>query len=230
MPKYKLNEAGTHIEMKDGHPVIIGDDDKEFTINAIGAASKISTITTESNVRRKKLVPLQTEIDGLKTKNTDLQTLVDAIGADGKTQIDQLKTELNSAWAEKETTWGTEKTAITKKLFNATIGAQFATSKEVAKLVLPPSIAQQTFASNFDPITGNAIDSAGNVIYSKHKPGEPAEFEEAIGILIATHPLHDSIVAHKGNGSGTPARSSLSEGSTDSTASENISAGLAELK
>jgi len=133
--KYKMNKEGTHIEMKDGHPVVL-DGEKEFTIDAIGAADKIATITAESNDRRKRITPLKDTIAALETSKADLQTQVDSIGKDGKAQIDLLKQELNSAWSTKEATWSDEKTSLNKKLFDATIGVQFANSPAVAKLTL----------------------------------------------------------------------------------------------
>ena len=52
--KYKLTEDGKAIELKDGKPVVIDDDGKEFTIDALSASEKVSAANAEARKYRKE--------------------------------------------------------------------------------------------------------------------------------------------------------------------------------
>jgi hypothetical protein len=72
------------------------------------------------------------------------------------------------------------------------------------------------FGKNFKIEGGKTIayDASGNQIFSKIKPGEPAEFDEAMQALFDSHPMKDSLYKASGssgsgsqqnNGNGNPA-------------------------
>jgi len=222
--EYVLTEAG-NIKITDGQPTV-KDGDKEFGIDAIGAQARITTITTESNDRRKALGDLQTKHDALTVSNKGLQTTVDGIDDKNKVKVEEIKTEMNKAWEDKQTGWDKEKAGLNEKLFDATVGANFATSKVIKGTVLPPDIAKATFGKHFNP-DGTANDSAGNPIYSKAKPGEPAGFDEAMGIILDNYPGKADIIKGSGaNGSGGHRQGDGANTQQTASASENISAGL----
>lgn len=74
--------------------------------------------------------------------------------------------------------------------------------------VLTPDIAYDSFGRYFvveegdDGLQVYALDRAGEKIFSKAKPGEYAEPEEAIELLINSYPQRDSILRSTGGGSG----------------------------
>jgi hypothetical protein len=72
---------------------------------------------------------------------------------------------------------------------------------------MPPDVAEAFFGSNFkvEDIDGNLELRAykgKEEITSQLNPGEPAGFEEAIGIIIEGYPNKDSILRAPGGGSG----------------------------
>ncbi len=222
--EYVLTDAG-NIKITDGQPTV-KDGEKEFGIDAIGAQARITTITTESNDRRKALGLLQTEHDALKVASTGLQTTVDGIDDKNKVKIEELKDVINKTWETKQDEWTTEKEGLNAKLFDATVGVNFATSKVISGTVLPPDIAKATFGKHFNP-DGTANDASGNPIYSKSKPGEAAGFDEAMEMILDAYPAKDSIMKGSGaNGSGGHQTGDGSGGTVDKSAGDKIAAGL----
>jgi len=79
---------------------------------------------------------------------------------------------------------------------------------EKKKTTLPPDIGEAYFGKNFkvEEIDGEsklrAYYSNGEPIISRLNPGEPAEFEEAMGLIIDAYPGKDGILAAPGGGSG----------------------------
>lgn len=94
-------------------------------------------------------------------------------------------------------------------IYKLEVGNRFATSsylKDKTILGETPDIAEAFFSKNFKIENGKvvALDAAGNQIYSRVKPGEPADFDEAISILVESHPRRDHILKGTGqSGSGT---------------------------
>ena len=105
----------------------------------------------------------------------------------------------------------TSKDGIIRKLM---VSSKFATSKffsgEKPTTTLPADIGESYFGKHFkveevegktDPVL-RAYHSNGDVINSKTNPGEPATFNEALGIIIDGYPGKDNILAATGGGSG----------------------------
>jgi len=226
--EYVLDENGNIKIGPNGQPLVKGADGKEFEVDAIGANEKITKLVTESNDRRKKLGEANTALAEMSNERDTLKTQVDAIDDKNKVKISEITDNINKAWEEKQKTWETEKGALNTQLFNVTTGVKFATSPVAKKLILPADIALATFGKSFRP-DGTAVDAAGNTILSMENPGKPAEFDEALTVLIDAYPNKDSIIRSEAGGGGghTPQGGGGNEGSL--TASEKISAGLKSL-
>jgi hypothetical protein len=197
---YVLTENG-NIKVTNGQPTV-KDGDKEFGIDAIGAQAKITAITIESNDRRKKLGEATTALDAFKDIKDPVAALdalqkLSSLDSDQAAALDSLKDTINKAWEAKEGEWTAEKQGLTDKLFTANVGSQFATSEVIKKTVLTPDIAAKFFGPHFNP-DGTANDAAGNLIYSKSKPGEAADFEEAIQHIINSYPGKEEILRASG--------------------------------
>lgn len=93
-------------------------------------------------------------------------------------------------------------------IYKLEVGNRFATSgflKEKTILGETPDIAEAYFAKNFKVENGKVVpyDASGNQIYSRVKPGEVADFDEAVQILVESHPRRDHILKGSGaSGSG----------------------------
>lgn len=131
----------------------------------------------------------------LVVSNIDSKKLVDAgeievvraeISKGFQTTIDDLTGKLSAA----------EKTLVGEKIGGAFTRSQFI----VDKLGIPADLVESRFGKNFALVDGKivATDNAGNKIYSRTKHGEPAEFDEALSILVDAYPHKDSIL--KGTG------------------------------
>lgn len=206
--KYLKTDNGNIKIGPSGNPLVRNEDGSTIEIDAIGANAKITSITAESNQRRKDLSEAKAQLEafsGIEDPTAALSALqkVSTFDKDLNTQLDNLKNTINATWTEKETAWNDEKKSLEDSLFAETVTSKFATSDVVKQTVLTPDIAATFFGKHFNK-DGSATDSAGNPIYSKTSPGEPAKFDEALSILIDTYPNKDSILKGSGaNGSGS---------------------------
>lgn len=227
--EYVLDENGNIKIGSNGKPLVKGADGKEFEIDAIGAQEKINTLVTESNDRRKKLGEANTSLEAF----GDLDPVVarkaieDVAGMSDKNKVDMdvQRDAINKTWEGKQSEWDVEKKGLTDGLFQANVGSKFATSKVVKTLVLPSDIAFNTFGKQFNA-DGTANDTAGNVLYSKANPGKPAEFEEAMGMIIDAYPNKDSILKATDAGGGGGHTTNNGDANESKSARDNISEGL----
>jgi hypothetical protein len=201
--KYVLDENGNIKIGSKGHPVVIGDDDKEYEIDAIGAQTTITALHKESASNRAKATEHKKRLDAFGDMDPvaakEAITTVAGLTTDHKIKVDTLKKEMNDAWQVKFDEEVSKGKTLSDDLFNAKVTAKFATSEIVKKTVLTPDIAAKFFGGNFN-VDGTAKDVAGNIIYSKEKPGEPANFDEALSAIIDNYPNKNAIL--KGSGTG----------------------------
>jgi hypothetical protein len=93
-------------------------------------------------------------------------------------------------------------------IYRLEVGNRFATSgylKEKTILGETPDLAEARFGKNFKIENGKVVPygADGNQIYSRTKPGEIADFDEALAILVESHPGRDHILKGTGaSGSG----------------------------
>jgi hypothetical protein len=200
---YVLDENGNIKIGPNGQPLVVGDDGKEFEIDAIGAQQTITDLHAESAGHRKKASEAAKkleafgDIDPVAARQA-LDTVA-SLSNDHKLEIETLKTNMNKTWQEKFDAEVAKNSDLSNQLFDAKVTAKFATSEVVKKTVLTPDIAAKVFGSNFN-MDGTAKDAAGNIIYSKSKPGEPAEFDEALTIILDAYPAKDAIMRGSGTG------------------------------
>lgn len=236
MPKYKLTEDGKAIEMKDGQPVVIGDDNKEFTIDAINAQTKITELNSEAAGHRKKASDykaIATHLDGIDDPAAFIalaktnQGLVSSMDDKNKADVEAAVGNLNKTWQEKFDAEVTRGEGLSGQLFEANVKTKFFGSKAVGTTVLPPGIAYATFKDHFSA-DGTAKDAKGNQILSKEDPSKPAGFEESMTHLIANYPQKDEILKGANpNGSGSGgAGGGNGSGDGEKTSHQNIAEGL----
>lgn len=135
-------------------------------------------------------------------KNLDQKKLIDA------GEVEKVKAEVTKAMQSKidelQNTLQQKDSILTKEL----IGGRFARSKFISeKMAIPHDLVEARFGQNFKIEEGKVVayDQHGNKVYSQDRPGELAEFDEALNILVSQYPYKDSIL--KGSdtsGSGAP--------------------------
>jgi hypothetical protein len=132
-------------------------------------------------------------------------------------QVDTLKAQMQDAynkkyeeadldWTNKESTYKNQLTEKDQHIYKLLVSSQFAKSPwftgESPKTNLDPEIAEAFFGQigrdflienqNGKPVVIGLLN--GQKIYSKERPGEPANFEEAIATKIEAYPGKDKIL------------------------------------
>ncbi len=206
--KLKLTPEG-HAVVQDGKPVYVTDDGKEVAFDAPGTVATISRLNGEAKGHREraetaeaKLKPFEgitdpaAAIKALATvKNLDDKKLVDA------GEVEKVKAEAIRALEEKYAPVVKEVETLKGSLYSEKIGGAFARSKFIAdKVAIPADLVQASFGNRFKIEDGKVVayGADGNKVYSKASPGNPADFEEALEILVDQYPYKASIL--KGSG------------------------------
>lgn len=220
-------DGKTFAEVQDGKPVYIDDDGKEIPFDAPHSLDKIKSLNAEAQSHReakeaaektlKKFEGLDDPEAALKAmetvKNIDEAKLIDAgkveeIKAAAVRAAEEQKEAAIKAKDEEYAPILKERDTLKDRLDNELIGGGFARSKFVSeKVAIPHDMLQSRFGQNFKVEEGQlvAVDSKGNKIYSREKPGELASFDEAIETLIDQYPYRDHILkgrGHNGGGAG----------------------------
>jgi hypothetical protein len=222
--KLKLDEAGK-VVVKDGLPVYVHDDGKELAFDAAAATSTISRLNGEAQKHREDKQAIELKLkafEGLDDpeaakkavelmKNIDDKKLVDA----GK--VEEVKRAAVTAAEEKHAaaakthalelkTVSDKYEALTSQYNTEKVGGAFKGSKFIAdKVRIPPDMVDAKFGRHFKVEEGKLVgyDNSGNKMYSRSKPGELADFEEAIETLIESYPSKADILkgsGHSGSG------------------------------
>lgn len=206
--KLKLDANGNPV-LQDGHPVYVYDDGKEAAIDVptlhksvTARAEQSQRVEAENKTLKEQVKAFEGITDpaaarkAMETvKNLGDKQLVDA-GEVEKVKLEAIKAvraEFEPIVAERDTLKGS--------LFNEMIGGSFSRSKLIAdKFAIPADLVQARFGSNFKVEDGKTVayDTGGNKIFSRSRPGEVANFDEALETLVDQYPYKDQIL--KGSG------------------------------
>lgn len=195
-------------------PVFLKDDGSETPIDvralmsSLSARAEQSTRVEGENKELKKRLGLFSGIDdpdlarkALDTvKNLDMKKLVDA------GEVDKVKSEVARVYETQIAELKAELKGMNDQLFNERLGSAFANSKVVReKLTLPSDIVKATFGNQFGVKDGRVYgtDRTGNILYSAVRPGEVADFDEALMMIVNQYEHRDQILKGSGaSGSG----------------------------
>lgn len=228
-PKTVEIEGQTYIVMgPKGGPIYV-DGGEEREIDVPHTVGTITRLNGEAASHRKDKEALQKQVESfagiddpeaakkaLETvKNLDDKQLVDA------GEVERVKQAAIAAVEEKYKPYVEKSETLQNRLHNEIIGGRFSRSDFIKeKIAVPADMVQSTFGKHFSvgedgrPV---AKDAHGNVIMSKSRPGEQADFDEALGVLVEGYAHKDHILkgdnqsgtgANRGqnqNGSGTGA-------------------------
>lgn len=207
-----------------GLPIYVFPDGQEKGYDGAAAATKITSLNGEAKkhredkeaaeLRLKAFEGIENPEDALKAietvKNLDAGQLVTAgkveeIKAAAKKAAEDQVAHATKQIGETLKTVTDERDSIRNEYHNEKIGSAFSRSKFIAeKLAIPVDVAQAVFGKNFKIDDGKiiAVDSKGNNIFSTARPGEAADFEEALESLVTAYPNKDSILKGRGGGTG----------------------------
>ena len=195
-----------------GFPIYLHDDGKEIGFDADQAFQKINSLSAEAKTHR--LAKEQAEaslkaFDGIEDpaaakkametlKNFDDKKLVDA------GEVEKVKAEAIKAIEEKYAPIVQERDSYQAQLHNELIGGGFARSKYIQdNIAVPADMIQAQFGKSFKIEEGKVVayGTDGQKIYSRTRPGEVADFDEALESLVGGYQHKDSILKG-GQGSG----------------------------
>lgn len=190
-------------------PVYVHADGKEAPFDGDATISTISRLNGEAKGHRERAEKAEDALKGFEgitdpaaaikalatVKNLDDKKLVDA------GEVEKVKAEaIKSIRAEFEPVVA-ERDKLKGDLYSEKIGGAFARSKFISeKVAVPTDMIQAAFGSRFKIENGKtvAVDANGQTIFSRTRHGEPADFEEALEIMVDTYPHKASIL--KGSG------------------------------
>ncbi|WP_038342154.1 DUF6651 domain-containing protein [Acinetobacter sp. A47] len=195
-----------------GLPVYIHSDGKEVGFDAASAVQKIATLGTEANnnrIDKEKAENALRSFEGITdpaaakkaletVRNLDDKKLIDA------GEVEQIKAEAIRAVEEKYAPLVQERDGLQKQLHDELIGGGFVRSEYIKKnLSVPADMVQATFGQNFKIENGEVVayDQAGQKLYSRTRPGEPANVDEALELLVGGY-AHKDLILKGGQGTG----------------------------
>ena len=211
--KLKLDENGNAV-LQDGTPVYVHEDGKEVAFDAPGTVATITRLNSEAKGHRERADNAEKAVKAFEgiddpaaakkalatVANLDAKTLVDA------GEIEKVKAEISKAFQlQLDEVTGKAQT-FEQQLYAEKIGGSFSRSKFIAdKLAVPADMVQATFGQNLKVEDGKVVayDAQGQKIFSRARPGELADFDEAIETLVSQYPHRDHILKSSGaNGGG----------------------------
>lgn len=212
----------TYGVIADGKPVFIGDDNAETAIDVPATVATISRLNGEAMGHRRAKEQAEAALkafEGITDPAAARKALETVAGLDAKKlidagEVDRVKAEIAKVYDEKLTAAEKRAQDLEAGLYAEKIGGAFARSAFVRdKLAIPADFVQARFGQQFKLVDGKVVayDPSGNQIYSKARPGELADFDEALGFLVDAYPQKDHILKGTGN-SGGGARGSNGSG------------------
>src|SRR6266571_4813976 len=231
--KLLLDENG-NVVVRNGKPVYVQDDGKEIEFDAAGTINTITRLNGEAKTHREakeaavtahKELEAQIKVfEGLdpeaarkaldKLSTIDQGKLIDSGKVDEvrnavKQEYETRITSMTGAHSSELERMKADNEALNGHLNNEIIGGSFARSKVIAeKLAIPADLVQAKFGSAFKVVDGKlvAVGADGNTMYSRSRPGEVANFDEALEMLVDQYPNRDHILKSSGaSGTGAPA-------------------------
>lgn len=203
-------------ELQDGKPIYVTDDNKTIPFDAPATRDTIARLNNEARLHREAKEEAEGKLklfEGIEDPHKALKALETLKNLDDKRLIDageveKVKSEAKAAFDEqiraiesKYRPVTAERDALAGELKQERLSTAFNRSKFIQeKMAIPVDIAQARFGSNFEFEDGRIIakGSDGNRVYSRARPGEVADFDEAMEILVDAYQHRDSIL--KGTG------------------------------
>ncbi|QXW27199.1 hypothetical protein KXJ74_07240 [Acinetobacter johnsonii] len=204
--KTQTIDGKTYAEVNEhGLPIYVHDDGKEVAHDAAQTVATITRLNGEAKTNRERYEKAESALktfEGIEDpaaakkaletlKNFDDKKLVDA------GEVEKVKAEAIKATEDKYAPIVQERDAFQTQLHNELIGGGFARSKYIQdNIAVPVDMIQATFGKNFQIEDGKvvAVGADGQKIYSRTRPGEVADFDEALESLVGGYQHKDSIL------------------------------------
>lgn len=208
-------DGKTYAEVQDGKP-LYEDEGKEIAFDAPGTRATITRLNSEAKGHRERAEAAEKAakaFEGIDDADAARKALETVANLDAKQlvdagEIEKVKSEISKAFQAQLDEANTKAQNYEQQLYSEKIGGSFARSKFIAeKLAVPADMVQATFGKNLKIEDGQIVgyDANGNKIFSRSRPGELADFDEALETLVEQYPHKDHIWRPTGaNGGGAP--------------------------
>ena len=244
--KLKIDDKGAAI-LQDGKPVYIHDDGKEIAFDAPATVATISRLNAEARSHRERAEQFEAKFKPFEAldvgevtkametvKGLDFKKLVDA------GEAEQARNQAIKAVEEKFKPYISKAERLEQQITSYMIGggfkgSKYATEKLAAKGQAGADIAQALFGNRFK-VEGEKVighDMSGNKLYSRARPGELADFDESLEMIVDAYPFKESILASTGAtgggsqqsvGGGTGGRKTMTRAQFDTASQSERSA------
>lgn len=210
--KLKLDANG-HVVVENGMPVYVHDDGKEIPFDASAAMGKISQLNGEAKTHREgkeqaeaKLSQFASITDPAKALEAlDLVSKLDQKKLIEAGAVDQVKAEITKVFQTQLDEANGKNQKLESQLYQEMIGGRFGSSAFIKdKVAIPADFVQARFGQAFKIEDGKVVayNPNGEKVYSRTKPGELADFDEALESLVEQYPQKDHILKASGNTGG----------------------------
>lgn len=210
--KLKLDANG-NVVVENGMPVYVHDDGKEIPFDAAAAMGKISQLNGEAKTHREAKEAAEANLskfsgitDPAKALEAlDMMTKIDQKKLIDAGAVDQVKAEITKVYQQQLDEANGKSKTLETQLYQEMIGGRFGSSAFIKdKVAIPADFVQARFGEAFKIEEGKVVayDQQGNKVYSRAKPGELADFDEALETLIEQYPQKDHILKASGNSGG----------------------------
>lgn len=237
--KLKLTPEG-HAVVQDGKPVYVSDDGKEIAFDAPATRDTITRLNAEAKGHRERAEAFESKFkpyEGIGDPSKAIKAMELVANLDQKRLVDagekdKAIAEAIKAVEEKYAPIVSKSEQLEAALYAEKIGGAFSRSKLIAdKFAIPADLVQARFGSAFKIEDGKTVayDQHGNKIFSRSRPGEFADFDEAIETLVDHYPYKEQILKGSGaTGSGAGSSSQSAGGKKTITRSQFDAMGHAE--
>lgn len=210
-------EGKQYAEIDDKGRVLYDNNGEEFAFDAAQTYGKIQELQNEAKTNREAKQEMQSKLKAL--DGIDPSKYQEAVSALEKLdqkklldagEVDKIRKEIEESYRQKyepELNDAQKQLEQLKSQYNGEkLASAFSGSKFIQEnLAVPPDMAKATFGDRFKVENGKLIaqDQAGNTIYSRRNPGEPADFDEAIAQIVDGYSHKESIIKasnHQGTG------------------------------
>lgn len=215
--KLKVDEKGNAVVV-DGKPVYVHDDGKEAPFDALSTVATIGRLNAEAKGHREAKEAAQEKLklfEGIDdpdfarkamqtVKNLDMKKLVDS------GEVEKVKAEIAKSYQKDLDEIKNKNKELETQLYAEKIGGAFARSTFIEeKLIIPPDWVQAKFGNLFAVEDGKivATDLNGNKIYSHARPGEFADFDDALATIVNQYERRDEILKGSNSSGGDAHRS-----------------------
>ncbi|MBR8182100.1 hypothetical protein KDW54_06765 [Burkholderia ambifaria] len=201
-------------------PVFVYPDGKETPFDGDGTIGTISRLNGEAKSHRERAETAEARaklfegIEDADAARKALETVknikdgelitagkVEEIKAAAKRAAEETVAAANKASAAELEKLRGERDGLQTQLYDEKIGGSFDRSKFIAeKLAIPGDMAKAAFGKAFRIEDGKVVayDASGNKVFSRVRPGDVANFDEALETLVENYPYRDQIL--KGSG------------------------------